>query len=88
MFLGNSIRTGTSGCQHRLQIRTARTFIKKMNMPCTIEAAGVTKEQFEAELDEMAAAALADRCTATNPQPVTVEDIKEIYRKAFIGKLP
>lgn len=43
-------------------IRTARTFIKKMNMPCTIEAAGVTKEQFEAELDEMAAAALADRC--------------------------
>ena len=36
----------------------------------------------------MAAAALADRCTATNPQPVTVEDIKEIYRKAFIGKLP
>ena len=59
-----------------------------MNMPCTIEAAGVTKEQFEAELDEMAAAALADRCTATNPQPVTVEDIKEIYRKAFIGKLP
>ena len=69
-------------------IRTARTFIKKMNMPCTIEAAGVTKEQFEAELDEMAAAALADRCTATNPQPVTVEDIKEIYRKAFIGKLP
>ena len=69
-------------------IRTARTFIKKMNMPCTIEAAGVTKEQFEAELDEMAAAALADRCTATNPRPVTVEDIKEIYRKAFIGKIP
>lgn len=69
-------------------IRTARTFIKKMNMPCTIETAGVTKEQFEAELDEMAAAALADRCTATNPRPVTVEDIKEIYRKAFIGKIP
>ena len=69
-------------------IRTARTFIKKMNMPCTIEAAGVTKEQFEAELDEMAAAALADRCTATNPRPVTVEDIKEIYRKAFMGKIP
>lgn len=69
-------------------IRTARSFIKRMNMPSTIEAAGVTKEEFEAALDEMAAAALADRCTATNPQPVTVEDIKEIYRKAFIGKLP
>lgn len=69
-------------------IRTARSFIKRMNMPSTIEAAGVTKEQFEAELDAMAAAALADSCTASNPEPVTVEDIKAIYRKAFIGKLP
>lgn len=69
-------------------IRTARNFIKKMNMPSTIEAAGVTREQFEAELDAMAEAALADSCTASNPQPVTVEDIKGIYRKAFFGKLP
>lgn len=69
-------------------IRTARGFIKRMGMPSTIEAAGVTKEQFEAELDAMAEAALADSCTATNPQPVTVEEIKTIYRKAFTGKLP
>lgn len=69
-------------------IRTARSFIKRMNMPSTIETAGVTKEQFEAELDAMAAAAMADSCTATNPEPVTVEDIKAIYRKAFIGKIP
>ena len=69
-------------------IRTARSFIKRMDMPSTIEAAGVTKEQFEAELDAMAEAAFADSCTASNPQPVTVEDIKGIYRKAFIGKIP
>lgn len=69
-------------------IRTARSFIKRMNMPSTIEAAGVTKEQFEAELDAMAEAAMADSCTASNPEPVTVEDIKAIYRKAFIGKIP
>ena len=69
-------------------IRTARTFIKRMNMPSTIEEAGVTKEQFEAELDAMAEAAFADGCTASNPREVTVEQIKEIYRKAFIGKIP
>lgn len=69
-------------------IRTARRFIEQMNMPSTIAAAGVTKEQFEAELDTMAQAALADSCTATNPQPVTIDDIKLIYRKAFIGKIP
>lgn len=69
-------------------IRTARSFIKKMNMPSTIEAAGVSRELFEEELDAMAEAALADACTAANPQPVTIEDIKEVYRKAFTGKLP
>ena len=57
-------------------------------MPSTIAEAGVTKEQFEAELDAMAEAAFADGCTASNPREVTVEDIKNIYRKAFIGKLP
>lgn len=69
-------------------IRTMRSYIKRMGMPSTIAEAGVTKEQFEAELDAMAQAALADGCTASNPQPVTLEDIKTIYRKAFIGKLP
>lgn len=69
-------------------IRTARQFIKKMHMPSTIEAAGVSREFFEEELDAMAEAALADACTATNPQPVTLEDIKEVYRKAFTGKIP
>lgn len=69
-------------------IRTACNLIRRMNMPATIAEAGVTKEQFETELDAMAQAALADGCTASNPQPVTLEDIKEIYRKAFIGKLP
>lgn len=69
-------------------IRTARSFMKQMNMPATIAAAGVSQELFESELDAMAEAALADACTSTNPRPVTVEEIKEIYRKAYSGKLP
>ena len=31
----------------------------------------------------MADAALADRCTATNPKPCTKEDIIELYRQAY-----
>lgn len=68
-------------------IRTARRFVEKLNVPSTIQAAGVTPSQFEAELDEMAAAALADRCTATNPRECTLEDIKNIFRAAYYGKL-
>lgn len=68
-------------------IRTARHYVEKLNVPSTIQAAGVTPSQFEAELDEMAAAALADRCTATNPRECTLEDIKNIFRAAYHGKL-
>lgn len=68
-------------------IRTARRYVEKLDVPSTIQAAGVSPSQFEAELDEMAAAALADRCTATNPRACTVEDIKAIFRAAYTGRL-
>ena len=57
-------------------------------MPATIKAAGVSEEQFYAELDDMSGDALADGCTATNPRKVTKEEIRQIYEKAYYGKLP
>lgn len=69
-------------------IRTTRSYMEKLKMPATIQAAGVSREDFEAALDAMAASALADRCTATNPRECTAEEIKTVFRKAFLGKLP
>ena len=57
-------------------------------MPSTIQAAGVNAADFEAALEDMAKAAVADRCTATNPRSCTVEEVMHLYHKAFIGKLP
>ena len=69
-------------------IRTARRSIEKLGMPSSIKAAKVVTEgEFEAMLDELAQAALSDSCTATNPEPVTVEDIKDIFRKAYQGNV-
>ncbi len=69
-------------------IRTARKYVEQFKIPSSIQAAGVNKEEFAAELDAMAEAALADRCTATNPRACTKEDILQIFRKAYLGKLP
>ena len=69
-------------------IRTARQYIEKLSVPSTIQAAGVNAADFEAALEEMAQAAVADRCTATNPRSCTVEEVMHLYHKAFIGKLP
>jgi len=67
-------------------IRTARHFIEELGMPSSIKAAGIGETEFENALDELAEAAYADRCTATNPEPVSKEDIIEIFRKAWSGK--
>lgn len=44
--------------------------------------------EFEEAVHDMAEAALADRCTATNPRSCTAEEIEQIFRKAYSGKLP
>lgn len=67
-------------------IKTARRFIETLGMPSNIKAAGVDEAAFLEALPEMVEAAFADRCTATNPQPVTREQIAEIYRHAWSGK--
>lgn len=68
-------------------IRTMKQYMKKLNIPCTIQEAGVSREEFEAALEEMAEAALADSCTASNPRKCTKEEIMEIFRRAYDGKI-
>ena len=69
-------------------IRTARRYVEQLNLPSSIQAAGVDKAEFEAEAEAMAEAALADRCTATNPRPCSKEEILQVFHKAYIGRLP
>lgn len=69
-------------------IRTARRYVEQLNIPSSIQAAGVDKAEFEAEAEAMAEAALADRCTVTNPRPCSKEEILQVFHKAYIGRLP
>lgn len=69
-------------------IRTARRYVEQLNIPSSIQAAGVDKAEFEAEAEAMAEAALADRCTATNPRTCSKEEILQVFHKAYIGRLP
>lgn len=64
-------------------IHMVRRLQQRMGVPQCIKDAGVSAEDFEAALDTMADAALADRCTATNLKPCTKEDIIELYRQAY-----
>ena len=69
-------------------IRTIRSWTKKMDIPPTIKAAGVSTEDFQAELPEMVEDALADACLTSAPRRCTKEDIRQVFENAYNGKLP
>ena len=64
-------------------IHMVRRLETQMKMPLSIKDAGVSAADFEAMLDTLADAALADRCMATTPIPCSREDIVSLYRQAY-----
>ncbi|OYP29002.1 alcohol dehydrogenase, partial [Lachnotalea glycerini] len=61
-------------------VRFVNGYIKKLNLPSTIQEAGIDEKSFMDNLDEMVKAALADRCTATNPRECTYDEVHRLFQ--------
>ena len=81
------------GVNNLNEITTVRSLIsyihflnEEMNIPKSVSAATagkITKEQYDAAIESMAEAAMADGCTATNPRTPVKEEVMEIYRRIW-----
>ncbi len=60
-----------------------RDLMKTCNMPMSISACGVSKENFEAVVEDLALKAFEDQCTTANPRLPLVKELEGLYRKAF-----
>ncbi len=67
-------------------IRSLRQYILRLNIPDRICNLGISREEFDAVLDEMVESALNDACTAGNPRIPTAEDVRELYITAYLGR--
>ena len=56
---------------------------RKVNMPMTIEEAGVSRDKFYEDLDSMVEQAFDDQCTSANPRYPLMKEIEDIYIKSF-----
>lgn len=63
-----------------------RNLNKSMNVPCSLAEYGVTKEDFEANIDHIAENAIKDACTGSNPRPINVDEMKKIFVCTFTGE--
>ncbi len=53
----------------------------RLGLPAGLSACGVERKALEADGDAIAAAALADRCTPSNPRQAMAEDVKAILKE-------
>lgn len=82
-MLGLPARTTEEGVESLVQaiIKLAR----ELDIPLSIEACGVSKQEFESKVDKLAELAFEDQCTTANPKLPLVSDLADIYRQAFKG---
>ena len=59
---------------------------KVMSIPCSLAEYGITKEDFEANIDFMAENAIKDACTGSNPRLIDVIQMKKIFNCTFTGE--
>lgn len=55
----------------------------KLQIPATLQECGVTREDFEKHVDEVALNAFDDQCTGANPRYPLVTELREILVKSF-----
>jgi acetaldehyde dehydrogenase/alcohol dehydrogenase len=70
----------------QLLIEAINELKAEVDIPNTIEEAGVSEINFYAQLDEMSELAFDDQCTGANPRYPLISEIKELYINAFNGK--
>ena len=54
-----------------------RDLNKVMNIPSSLAEYGITKEDFEANVDFIAENAIKDACTGSNPRSINVDEMKK-----------
>ncbi len=58
----------------------------ELNIPLSIQAAGVNEADFLAALDDLAEQAFDDQCTGANPRYPLISELKEVLLASYYGK--
>ncbi len=66
-------------------VEAIRGMMREMNMPMSIQAAGVDEKTFLSNVDALADKAFSDQCTTANPRLPLVSEIADLYKQAFYG---
>ena len=58
---------------------------KDINIPLSIKEYGISEKDFNDKLDELVVLAFDDQCTGANPAYPLMDEIREVFKKAYSG---
>lgn len=67
-------------------VRSVKRLRKDVNLPSSVEEAGVKKDQFQSKLDYLVETAEKDFCTQINPRDTSAEDFRRLFQCSYEGK--
>ena len=67
-------------------VNKIRELNEKLEIPKSLQEAGIDEQDFLANVDELADRAFEDQCTTANPRLPLVTELKEILLDAYYGK--
>jgi len=66
-------------------IEKIEEFNRKLNIPKTIKEFGVNEEEFLSKVKDIAANAVGDACTGSNPRAIDPEQMEKLFKCTFYG---
>lgn len=67
-------------------VNAIKNLSKSFKLPSCIKETGVKEEDFKKELKSLAEAAIADRCTATNPRVPEAHEVEKLFERVYNGR--
>ncbi len=77
--------TGNDDELTKALVQWIRELNATMKIPSTLKAFGLDEELFLSNLDAISKTAVADPCTGTNPREISVDEMKELFKKTYYG---
>ncbi len=68
-------------------INAVEALKRELKIPASIKELGISEADFYARVDEMSELAFDDQCTTANPRYPLISEIKELFIKAYEGKI-
>ena len=83
-FIGKGGKTVKESVQNLVE--AIRELEKEINIPSTVQECGIDEETYMNNIQRLSENAHEDQCTTANPRYPLINEIKELYRKAYFGK--